>query len=110
MKKRNIFWGVVFLVIAACILITELGYFPGINIFKLVLAAALIALLIQSIPHKNFAGILFPIFVHSVCQTTAYHESDAMAGTLDRAFWQHRSFLFVPEKALGKQTCIFRIL
>ena len=29
MKKRNIFWGVVFLVIAACILITELGYFPG---------------------------------------------------------------------------------
>ena len=61
MKKRNIFWGVVFLVIAACILITELGYFPGINIFKLVLAAALIALLIQSIPHKNFAGILFPI-------------------------------------------------
>lgn len=61
MKKRNIFWGVVFLVIAACILITELGYFPGINIFKLLLAAALIALLIQSIPHKNFAGILFPI-------------------------------------------------
>ncbi len=57
MKKRNIFWGVVFLVIAACILITELGYFPGINIFKLVLAAALIALLIQS--HGRYSGSRF---------------------------------------------------
>ena len=61
MKKRNIFWGMIFLLIAACILISEMGYFPGINFFKLVLSIGLIAVLVSSIPHKNFAGILFPL-------------------------------------------------
>ncbi len=61
MKQKNIFWGMIFLVIAACILITELGYFPGINIFKLLLTVVLIVGIIQSVPHRNFAGILFPL-------------------------------------------------
>lgn len=61
MKKRNIFWGLIFLLIAACILFEKLGYFPGINVFKLILSAGLLAILIESIPKLNFAGILFPL-------------------------------------------------
>lgn len=61
MKKRNIFWGIIFLLVAVCILISELGYLPDINVFKLLLAAMLIAVIIQSIPRKDFAGILFPL-------------------------------------------------
>lgn len=61
MKKKNIFWGVIFLLIAVCILIGELGYFPGVNVFKLLLAAVLVAIIIKSIPERSFAGILFPL-------------------------------------------------
>lgn len=61
MKKRNIFWGVIFILIAACILFEKLGYFSGINVFKVILAAGLCAILVENIPKLNFAGILFPI-------------------------------------------------
>ena len=73
MKKRNIFWGMIFLLIAACILISEMGYFPGINFFKLVLSIGLIAVLVSSIPHKNFAGILFPLAFLAIIFDEALH-------------------------------------
>lgn len=76
MKKRNIFWGLVFLLIAACILFEKLGYFPGINVFKLILSAGLLVILIESIPKLNFAGILFPIaFLAILFDETLHIES-----------------------------------
>ena len=50
MKKRNLFWGVIFILIAACILFEKLGYFSGINVFKVILAAGLCAILVENIP------------------------------------------------------------
>lgn len=73
MKKRNVFWGVIFILIAVCILFEKLGYFPGINVFKLILAAGLLVILIENIPKLNFAGILFPIAFLAILFDEALH-------------------------------------
>lgn len=60
MKFSNWFWGLFFLVAAALVIANQFGYMVGINIFTLIAAIFLIAIMIKSATHLNFAGILFP--------------------------------------------------
>lgn len=61
MKKERIFWGVLFILIGIFLIISKLGYFPNVNVFSLLLTAFLTAVIVKSLIHLNFAGILFPI-------------------------------------------------
>ncbi|SDP14154.1 LiaF transmembrane domain-containing protein [Clostridium gasigenes] len=61
MKKERIFWGVLFILIGMFLIINKLGYFPNINVFSLLLTVFLLAVIVKSLPHFNFAGILLPI-------------------------------------------------
>lgn len=61
MKKERIFWGVLFIVIGIFLIISKLGYFPNVNAFSLLLTVLLVVVIVKSIYHLNFAGILFPI-------------------------------------------------
>ena len=60
MKFKNWFWGLFFIVAACLVIVNQLGYLTGFNIFTLIASIFLIAIIIQSATHLNFAGILFP--------------------------------------------------
>jgi len=60
MRKKNIFWGVLLLLIAALIVVNQLGFLLGIGIVKLVITIVLIAIIVKNVRYMNFPGILFP--------------------------------------------------
>lgn len=60
MKKEKIFWGLFFILAGIFLIVSRLGYFTEINIFSLVLTIFMVACMIKSVRHLNFAGILFP--------------------------------------------------
>lgn len=57
----RIFWGVFFVLAGATVIINQLGYFEKINIFSLILAIFIIAIVIRSMRHLVFSGIFFGI-------------------------------------------------
>ncbi len=61
MKKERVFWGILFILAGIFMVISKLGYFPGVNAFSLILTVFLVVIIAKSIPHLNFSGILFPI-------------------------------------------------
>lgn len=63
MKFRNWFWGLFFIVAAVAVIVNQLGYFTGVSLFNLVCTILLMPIILKSIYHLNFAGILFPIAI-----------------------------------------------
>jgi predicted membrane protein len=61
MKKERVFWGLVLILGGVFLIISKLGYFPDVNVFSLLLTVFLIVVIVKSLFHINFAGILFPI-------------------------------------------------
>ena len=61
MKKERIFWGFLLLLAGIFLIISKLGYFPNVNAFSLLLTAFLVVVIVKSLIHINFAGVLFPI-------------------------------------------------
>ena len=61
MKKEKIFWGLVLILGGIFLIISKLGYFPDVNVFSLLLTVFLVVVIVKSLLHINFAGILFPI-------------------------------------------------
>lgn len=61
MKISKIFWGLFFILAATAVVLSGLGVFAEINLFSLILTIFLGAILIKSIWHLSFAGILFSI-------------------------------------------------
>lgn len=63
MKNRNILWGLVFIFVAAFILLSNLGYFEDINLASTLLTVFLFCCIFKSLHPVNFFGILMPIAV-----------------------------------------------
>lgn len=61
MKRKEIFWGLLFILAAVLIILGQFGYFEGIGTFELVLTVISAGIIIKSIPSVNFWGILFPL-------------------------------------------------
>lgn len=61
MKKESVFWGVLFVLAGIFLVVSKLGYFPDVNIFSFLLTFLLVVVIVKSIIHFNFPGILFPI-------------------------------------------------
>lgn len=61
MRKERIFWGVLLILVGASLIINKLGYFPEVNTFKLMITAFLVVIIVKSIVHLSFEGILFPL-------------------------------------------------
>jgi len=61
MKKKDISWGLLFVLAAIFIIVNRLGYFPQISVFKIVVTIILITIIFKSVIRLRFAGILFPI-------------------------------------------------
>lgn len=62
-KKSNILWGLIFILIAVLIIFNQLGYFNGVGLPSLIVSILLVPVIITSVIHVNFAGILFPLAV-----------------------------------------------
>lgn len=63
MKKRNVFWGMLFIIAAILIILNQFGFFAGISIFKIVVSVFMVGIIIVSIRSISFWGILFPLAV-----------------------------------------------
>lgn len=61
MKISKIFWGLFFILAATAIVLSGLGVFAEINLISLLLTIFLGAILIKSICHLSYTGILFSI-------------------------------------------------
>ncbi|AGX43445.1 LiaF transmembrane domain-containing protein [Clostridium saccharobutylicum] len=61
MKKERIFWGVLFILAGIFMIMSKLTYFPNVNVFSLLLTVFLVIVIVKSVLHLNFSGILFPI-------------------------------------------------
>jgi len=62
MKKKDIFWGLLLILAAVLIIINEFGVFTtGISMFDIVATVVLVGIIIISVLHINFWGILFPL-------------------------------------------------
>ncbi len=61
MKKEKIFWGLFFIFGAAFIIFGRLGYLREVSVFSLMLTIFFAAMLIKSLMHLEYTGILFSI-------------------------------------------------
>lgn len=61
MQKNRLFWGIMFLLAAAFVIIGKLGYLGSFSPFSIVFTVFMLAIIAKSIPRLNFGGILFPI-------------------------------------------------
>lgn len=63
MRKRaeNIFWGVLLILAAVCLVLSKMGWLPDVGIMRFCLAILCVAWLISGILHIQFGNILFPI-------------------------------------------------
>lgn len=59
--KKNVFWGIVLLLLAASLLASRLGYLEGIGFWPVLLSAVFVAFLINGIAKGKFGTILFSI-------------------------------------------------
>lgn len=61
MRKKNVFWGLLLFMAGILVIVNKLGYFAEINIVTIVITCVLIGIIIDSIIHLSFPGILFSI-------------------------------------------------
>ncbi len=65
---KKILWGIFFIGAAALILANQMGYFAAdsVGLFSLVLTLIMVPVIIESIVHLNFFGIMFPLAFISI--------------------------------------------
>lgn len=61
MRKRNTFWGILFIVMAFIIVISKLGIMPDVGIFSILMTVFWVWVFVDGIRHMNFYEILFPV-------------------------------------------------
>lgn len=63
MKRKNLFWGLFFILSATLIILNQFHILLGVNIFKLIISLLLLPIIFKSIKHICFSGILFPLAI-----------------------------------------------
>lgn len=59
--KKDYFWGIFLVLIAAYLIISRLGYLPAVGVFTIVATIICIAVFIHSLMHISFGGMLFSL-------------------------------------------------
>lgn len=60
-KSRNIFWGIILVLAAVSLVVSQLGLVEGVGAFSVVFGIFFLAMLIQGIVRRSFGTILFAI-------------------------------------------------
>lgn len=84
--KKNYFWGVFLILAGAYLVVSQLGYLPAVGVFSLLFTVVCIAVIVASIPHVHFGGILFPLAFIAIIYDkplgiTANHTVDSFTGS-----------------------------
>lgn len=61
MRKKDIFWGLIFILAAVFVVLNQFGYIKGIGLFDIAVTVILAGILIKNILQLNFYGIFFPV-------------------------------------------------
>lgn len=59
--KKNYFWGIFLILAGIYLVVSQMGYLPSTGVFTLIFTIVCLAVLVASIPHAAFGGILFPL-------------------------------------------------
>ena len=59
MKRRKIFWGIFFIVMAMIIVVSKLGILPDVGVFSLLATAFLVWMAVDGARHRNFYEMMF---------------------------------------------------
>lgn len=59
MRRRKIFWGIFFIVMAMVVVVSKLGILPDIGVFSLLATAFLVWMAVDGARHRNFYEIMF---------------------------------------------------
>ena len=62
MKRKNIFWGVLFVLVAVFVVLDVFIGF-SVNLWQMFLTVFLVYVIVKSIPRYNFFGIIFPLLL-----------------------------------------------
>ncbi len=60
-KTKNIFWGLFLVCAAAAIVLYQFGFFLNIGLWTVIITVLLIPVIIESLVHLNFFGVLLPL-------------------------------------------------
>ncbi len=63
MKIKNLLWGLFFIASGGLIIVNQLGYFSDLPLVNLILVIIAIPIVVSSLFHLNFGGILFPLAI-----------------------------------------------
>ena len=66
MRKKNIFWGIFFVLAAVAVVVTQLGIVRHISVWAVLATAFWIWVLAESVRHRRFYGIMFSIAFLSI--------------------------------------------
>lgn len=61
MKKRKIFWGIFFIVMAMIVVVSKLGVLPDVGVFALFATVFLVWMAADGARHRNFYEMLFAV-------------------------------------------------
>lgn len=61
MSLRKVLWGLFFLIAAVLVVMSQLSIFPNVNLLALAGTVLLVAVIIESLRHLAWGGILFPL-------------------------------------------------
>lgn len=61
MKKRNILWGIFFIVMAMIVAVSKLGILPDVGVFALLATVFLVWMTADGVRHRNFYESLFAV-------------------------------------------------
>lgn len=75
-RKEKIFWGLFFVLGAAFIIISKLGYFADVNVISLILTVIFAGIFIKSVIEMSFAGIFFPAAFIAIIYSEAWGIED----------------------------------
>ena len=84
MMKKNYFWGVFLILAGAYLVVSQLGYLPAVGVFSLLFTVVCIAVIVASIPHVHFGGILFPL----LSQLSTINRLESRQSRRGQFYWQ----------------------
>lgn len=61
MRKRKIFWGIFFIVMAMIVVVSKLGILPDVGVFALLATVFLVWMTVDGVRHRNFYEMLFAV-------------------------------------------------
>lgn len=66
MKTKNIIWGLFFIAAAAVVILNQVGILGGISLWTLIFSLILVPVLVTSVMHVNFTGIMFSLALYAI--------------------------------------------